>query len=187
MIFGADNNIAAINAVEVTSDTADIVVNITYVADNQSMHIIYTDRNDEVVKIDKVSGQTDQNIVITYSANIQQVKILYVDEKGSEVSSMLLKGNTDQTVNVSYSVPDHWIAISGQDSPLQYTFKAKDNKNIVIRIGHKLEDQENDIHKIIRNVNIVNPDGSVAKVSRTAIFTRVHQRDEVTGEEVYGN
>ena len=35
MIFGADNKVAAINAVEVTSDTADIVVNITYVADQK--------------------------------------------------------------------------------------------------------------------------------------------------------
>ena len=87
MIFGADNKVAAINAVEVTSDTADIVVNITYVADNQYMHIIYTDRNDEVVRIDKVSSQTDQTVNV--NSNVPNGWKLLDNEKIQQLFTLL--------------------------------------------------------------------------------------------------
>ena len=174
MIFGADNKVAAINAVEVTSDTADIVVNITYVADNKYMHIIYTDRNDEVVRIDKVSSQTDQTVNV--NSNVPNGWKLLDNEKipatihftGTPIADIKL------TIEHSFTKVTH-------DKPVELNSKTITGQTI--SGAH-----QNDLNQVItRKITIYEPDKKVQTIKQIARIYRNAMIDNVTGKVKYND
>ena len=92
-----------IDAVVVTPDSKDIVVDVNYVAQNQSFKVNYVDvTNNQVVKSDMINGKTDEtvNVTVNVPAGYQLVSGQHTP------SSVTLKSsdNADITVKVSEKV-----------------------------------------------------------------------------------
>ena len=164
------------------------------------------------VDTDKVtSDSTNSEVNISYTANDQTAKIIYVDgdNGGSTVKTDILNGKTDETVKTGIKVPDGYV-VDGQ-IPADYTFKAKDNADVTVKLKHgtttvtpdkpktandKLPDNptksypsgvaENDLNKdVTRTINVTTPDGKTSTTTQTVHLTRTATVDEVTGEVAY--
>src|SRR5699024_4239264 len=173
----------------------------------------YTASQDKV-DTDKVTSDTQNSEVnITYTANPQSIKINYVDSDNNDsvVKSDTLSGKTDQTVKTGITIPDGYVVES--NVPNDYTFKAKDNADITIKLKHgtitvtpdkpkttgdKLPDNpnknypsgvtENDLNKTItRTIKIADPQGKVTTTTQTVHLTRNATVDEVTREVTYSD
>lgn len=94
-----------------TADSANQTVKISYTANNQSVTINFEDSNDNNTVVDSASesGVTDQTITKFDNA---QSKLTELEGKGYKLAE-------------------------GQKIPTSYTFKASDNKPIVIKLVHK--------------------------------------------------
>ena len=171
----------------------------------------YTASQDKVDTATVTSDTQNSEVNITYTANDQAIKINYIDSdnNGSVVKSDTLSGKTDQTVKTGITIPDGYV-IEG-NVPTDYTFKAKDNADITVKLKHgtttvtpdkpktandKLPDNptksypegvaENDLNKTVtRTINVTTPDGKTSTTTQTVHLTRTATVDEVTGEVVY--
>ena len=162
----------------------------------------------------EVDGNSKDSVVkVTYTANSQSIKINYVDDDngGATVKSDTLNGKTNQTVKTGITIPDGYV-IDG-NVPDSYTFKAKDNADITVKLKHgtttvtadnpkttndKLPDNpsknypsgvaENDLNKtVIRTINVTTPDGKISTITQTVHLTRNAIVDEVTGRVTYSD
>src|SRR5699024_2206723 len=61
-VDGYTPNVTSIKGVNVTPDTKDTTVDVTYTAKDQTTHINYVDPQGNTVKRDTVSGKTDQTV-----------------------------------------------------------------------------------------------------------------------------
>ena len=173
----------------------------------------YTASQDKVDTDKVTSDSTNSEVNIIYTANDQTAKVVYVDEDngGSTVKTDILNGKTDETVETGVKVPDGYV-VDGQ-VPADYTFKAKDNANVTVKLKHgtttvtpdnpktvadKLPDNpsknypsgvgQNDLNKIItRTINMTDPQGKVTTETQTVHLTRSATVDEVTGEVTYSD
>ena len=166
------------------------------------------------VDTDKVtSDSTNSEVNISYTANDQTVKVVYVDENngGSTVKTETLEGKTDQTVKTGIKVPDGYV-VDGQ-VPADYTFKAKNNADITVKLKHgtttvtadnpkttadKLPNNptksypdgvgQNDLNKTVtRTIKVTTPDGKTSTTTQTVHLTRTATVDEVTGKVTYSD
>ena len=171
----------------------------------------YTASQDKVDTDKVTSDSTNSEVNIIYTANDQTAKVVYVDEDngGSTVKTDILNGKTDETVETGVKVPNGYV-VDGQ-VPADYTFKAKDNADVTVKLKHgtttvtpdkpktandKLPDNptksypsgvaENDLNKTVtRTINVTTPDGKTSTTTQTVHLTRTATVDEVTGEVVY--
>src|SRR5699024_3564574 len=162
----------------------------------------------------EVDGNNEDSVVkVGYTANPQSIKVNYVDEDNgsSTVKTETLNGKTDQTVKTCIEIPDGYV-VEGQ-SPTDYTFKAKDNADITVKLKHgtttvtadnpkttddKLPDNpskpypsgvgQNDLNKdVTRTIKVTDPTGKVTTETQTVHLTRNATVDEVTGNVTYGD
>ncbi|EGL98306.1 YSIRK signal domain/LPXTG anchor domain surface protein [Ligilactobacillus salivarius] len=162
----------------------------------------------------EVDGNNEDSVVkVGYTANPQSIKVNYVDEDNgsSTVKTETLNGKTDQTVKTGIEIPDGYV-VEGQ-VPTDYTFKAKDNADITVKLKHgtttvtadnpkttddKLPDNpsksypsgvgQNDLNKdVTRTIKVTDPKGKVTTTTQTVHLTRTATVDEVTGKVSYGD
>ncbi|MDF4188234.1 BspA family leucine-rich repeat surface protein [Ligilactobacillus salivarius] len=173
----------------------------------------YTASQDKVDTDKVTSDSTNSEVNISYTANDQTAKVVYVDEDngGSTVKTDTLTGKTDETVKTSVAIPDGYV-VEGQ-VPADYTFKAKNNADITVKLKHgtttvtadnpkttddKLPDNptksypsgvaENDLNKTVtRTIKVTDPTGKVTTETQTVHLTRTATVDEVTGKVSYGD
>ena len=171
----------------------------------------YTASQSKVDTATVTSDSTNSEVNISYTANNQTAKVVYVDEDngGSTVKTDILNGKTDETVKTGVKIPDGYV-VNGQ-VPADYTFKAKDNADVTVKLKHgtttvtpdkpktandKLPDNptksypsgvaENDLNKdVTRTINVTTPDGKTSTTTQTVHLTRTATVDEVTGEVAY--
>lgn len=136
-----------VTAEKVTSDAQDSTVNITYVANQQSVNIIYKDGN-QVVK------------------------------------TAVLTGKTDETVKVPVELPANYH-VDGK-TPTDYTFKAKDNQDIVINLGHDTQTVTRS-KTVKRTIKLELPGETDNSVVQQVTFTRHGIKDLVTGKTTWGS
>ena len=173
----------------------------------------YTASQDKVDTATVTSDSTNSEVNISYTANNQTAKVVYVDEDngGSTVKTDILTGKTDETVKTGVKIPDGYV-VEGQ-VPADYTFKAKDNANVTVKLKHgtttvtpdkpktandKLPDNptksypsgvaENDLNKdVTRTIKVTDPTGKATTETQTVHLTRTATVDEVTGKVTYGD
>ena len=173
----------------------------------------YTASQDKVDTDKVTSDSTNSEVNIIYTANDQTAKVVYVDEDngGSTVKTDTLTGKTDETVKTSVAIPDGYV-VEGQ-VPADYTFKAKNNADITVKLKHgtttvtadnpkttddKLPDNptksypsgvaENNLNKTVtRTIKVTDPTGKVTTETQTVHLTRTATVDEVTGKVSYGD
>ncbi|PEG97405.1 hypothetical protein CP360_01730 [Lactobacillus sp. UMNPBX9] len=171
----------------------------------------YTASQDKVDTDKVTSDSTNSEVNISYTANNQTAKVVYVDEDngGSTVKTDILNGKTDETVKTGVKIPDGYV-VDGQ-VPADYTFKAKDNADVTVKLKHgttivtpdkpkttndKLPDNptksypsgvaENDLNKdVTRTIKVTDPTGKVTTETQTVHLTRTATVDEVTGKVSY--
>lgn len=86
-----------VTAEKVTSDTQDSTVNITYVANQQSVNIIYKDGN-QVVKTTVLKGNTDETVKVP----VKLPTNYHVDGKAPTDYTFKAKGNQDIVINLGH-------------------------------------------------------------------------------------
>ena len=173
----------------------------------------YTASQDKVDTDKVTSDSTNSEVNTSYTANDQTAKVVYVDEDngGSTVKTDILNGKTDETVETGVKVPDGYV-VDGQ-VPADYTFKAKDNADVTVKLKHgtttvtpdkpktandKLPDNptksypegvaESDLNKnVTRTIKVTDPTGKVTTTTQTVHLTRTATVDEVTGKVTYGD
>lgn len=136
------------------------------------------------VAAEKVTSDTqDSTVNITYAANQQSISIIYKD--GNQVvRTIALKGNTDETVKVPTKLPANYHIIG--NAPTNYTFKAKENQDIVINLGHDTQIVSQS-KTIKRSIHLDLPDGTGKSVVQQVTFTRHGIKDLVTGKTTWGS
>ena len=132
----------------------------------------------------KLTDETPFDVRVT-KVNPGEVKITYVDDDKGEttVDSYILAGKTDETVKTGIKIPDGY-EVEGQ-VPTDYTFKAKDNTDITVRLKHKL-DKGTETKTVSRIVEITLPDGQTKTIKQEQTLKRSKTTDLVTGDVVYG-
>ena len=145
----------------------------------------YTPSQDRVNMEVATSETKDSVVEISYTPNGQSINITYVDDdKGkTTVDSYILAGKTDETVKTCIKIPDGY-EVEGQ-VPTDYTFKAKDNTDITVRLKHKL-DKGTETKTVSRIVEITLPDGQTKTIKQEQTLKRSKTTDLVTGDVVYG-
>ena len=145
----------------------------------------YTPSQDRVNMEVATSETKDSVVEISYTPNGQSINITYVDDDKGEttVDSYILAGKTDETVKTGIKIPDGY-EVEGQ-VPTDYTFKAKDNTDITVRLKHKL-DKGTETKTVSRIVEITLPDGQTKTIKQEQTLKRSKTTDLVTGDVVYG-
>ncbi|WP_274355391.1 mucin-binding protein [Ligilactobacillus salivarius] len=145
----------------------------------------YTPSQDRVNMEVATSETKDSVVEISYTPNGQSINITYVDDDKGEttVDSYILAGKTDETVKTGIEIPDGY-EVEGQ-VPTDYTFKAKDNTDITVRLKHKL-DKGTETKTVSRIVEITLPDGQTKTIKQEQTLKRSKTTDLVTGDVVYG-
>ena len=176
-----------IPAVTVVNGQKDVNVEVTYTADDHSMHIYYQD-------------QAGHNIT--------------PDGRGADGTGITVSGKTGQIVDTHAAIPTGWVLASGQqDAPAQVIFGADGHADIIIKIEHGTKafthqdpipdngrtptDQpidgghESDLNQTItRTITETAPAGHTvahSSTTQTAKIFRDGSYDTVTGHVTYGN
>lgn len=136
------------------------------------------------VATEKVTSDTqDSTVDITYAANQQSVNIIYKDDN-QVVKTAVLTGKTDETVKVPVEQPANYH-IDGK-TPTNYTFKAKDNQDIVINLGHDTQTVSQS-KTVKRTINLELPGVPKKTIVQQVTFTRHGIKDLVTGKISWGS
>lgn len=136
------------------------------------------------VAAEKVTSDTqDSTVNITYAANQQSVNIICKD--GNQVvKTAVLTGKTDETVKVPVELPANYH-VDGK-TPTDYTFKAKDNQDIVINLGHDTQTVTQS-KTVKRTIKLELPGETNKPVVQQVTFTRHGIKDLVTGKTTWGS
>lgn len=150
-----------------------------------------------VNKITVTPDSQDQTIIVNYVANDQASSYYFVDDDGNGQKvgeDHQISGKTDQTINFTVTAPANYELVNAQDANQSYTFKADGNTPVVIHLKHHrasatgAKNKDVDDHRtIIREIDIVSPDGKQTVERQTVEFTRPATEDMVTGQITYGD
>lgn len=141
----------------------------------------------QVPQITVTPQSPDEDLRVHYTSQPQNTNVDYKTPDGKIIKQDNIGGKTDQTVDVPYEVPDHYQIVPGQDLPKTYTFKDKDNPDIIVNVEPIKTPQADDKATITRVVTITTPDGKSTDTTQTVTFTRHANKNEVTGETEYGD
>lgn len=163
-------------AVEVKDGQKNVTVDITYTANKQSTNIIYQDKTGQVIKTDKVNGETDQTVDVhsTIPAGWKLVN-------GYTIPSTITfgpDGHKDVVVQVEHAT----ITVT-PDTPEDQipNGKVPGNPDKTYPKMEKL------VSEPTRTIVVIKPDGTKETVTQKVKFTRVAIFDEVTGEVTYSD
>ena len=163
-------------AVEVKDGQKNVTVDITYTANKQSTNIIYQDKTGQVIKTDKVNGETDQTVDVhsTIPAGWKLVN-------GYTIPSTITfgpDGHKDVVVQVEHAT----ITVT-PDTPEDQipNGKVPGNPDKTYPKMEKL------VSEPTRTIVVIKPDGTKETVTQKVKFTRVATFDEVTGEVTYSD
>ena len=144
-----------------------------------------------------VTPETKDSIVnISYLANGQTNYYQFIDDDyqaGDPVINQRhnFAGKTGDRINLNITVPQNYDLAKGNHVPTTYTFKANNNKPIVIHLVHHLSTITNDpklMKKVTRTINVTKPGGTkLAPVVQRVSFIQTAAKDEVTGKVIYNN
>ncbi|KRM34448.1 hypothetical protein FC44_GL001159 [Lactobacillus intestinalis DSM 6629] len=167
---------AVVPAVEVKDGQKNVTVDITYTANKQSTNIIYQDNTGQVIKTDKVNGETDQTVDV-YSTVPAGWKLV----NGYTIPSTITfgpDGHKDVVVQVEHAT----ITIT-PDTPEDQipNGKVPGNPDKTYPKMEKL------VSEPTRIIVVTKPDGTKETVTQKVKFTRVATFDEVTGEVTYSD
>lgn len=141
----------------------------------------------QVPQITVTPQSPDEDLRVHYTSQPQNTNVDYKTPDGKIIKQDNIGGKTDQTVDVPYEVPDHYQIVPGQDLPKTYTFKNKDNPDIIVNVEPIKTPQADDTQSVTRVVTITTPDGKSTDTTQTVTFTRHANKNEVTGEIEYGD
>ena len=141
----------------------------------------------QVPQITVTPQSPDEDLRVHYTSQPQNTNVDYKTPDGKIIKQDNIGGKTDQTVDVPYEVPDHYQIVPGQDLPKTYTFKNKDNPDIIVNVEPIKTPQADDTQSVTRVVTITTPDGKSTDTTQTVTFTRHANKNEVTGETEYGD
>lgn len=165
---------ADVPAVTVTDGQKDQTVNITYTANDQTMHVKYVDGAGSVIADFPVAGKTDQTVAT--HAQMPAGWVLSHGQKDAPTQVTFTGAHTDD-ISV---VIEHGKRNVTHDNPVQPGDKTPTNKEI--KGAH-----EADLNQTItRTVNITEPGQKMATTTQTAKLYRDATVDEVTGDVTYG-
>src|SRR5699024_9245272 len=171
-VDGYTPNVTSIKGVNVTPDTKDTTVDVTYTAKDQTTHINYVDPQGNTVKRDTVSGKTDQTVK-TNSAVPDGWKI--INGQVPETIHFTGEETPDTTITI-----DHATTSIDHNHPVKPGDKTPSGK--VIDGAH-----DKDLNKTItRTITITKPGQKTQTVTQTAKIYRDATVDDVTGEVTYG-
>ena len=145
----------------------------------------YTASQSKVDGTPVTADSSNNEVNISYTANNQSAKIVYVDN-GKVVSTQVLTGKTDQTVKTNIQSPDKDKYVVVGDNPENYTFKAKDNGDVRVKVKHVVNTFK-DYKNVIRNIEVTYPNGKTEKLAQVTTLERTVYKDAVTGEETYSD
>lgn len=167
---------AVVPAVEVKDGQKNVTVDITYTANKQSTNIIYQDNTGQVIKTDKVNGETDQTVDVhsTVPAGWKLVN-------GYTIPSTITfgpDGHKDVVVQVEHAT----ITIT-PDTPEDQI----PNGKVPGDPDKTYPKMEKLVSEPTRTIVVTKPDGTKETVTQKVKFTRVATFDEVTGEVTYSD
>lgn len=143
----------------------------------------YTASQSKVVAETVTSDTQDSTVNITYAANQQSVNIIYKD--GNQiVKTAVLTGKSDETVKVPVELPANYH-VDGK-TPTDYTFKSKDNQDIVINLDHDIQTVSQS-KTVKRTIKLELPGETDKPVVQQVTFTRHGIKDLVTGKTTWGS
>ena len=135
-------------------------------------------QNGETVKIHLVH----QTQPVTDSKTIN--RIINVTDPTGKVKTAILTGKTDETVKVPVELPANYH-VDGK-TPTDYTFKAKDNQDIVINLDHDTQTISQS-KTVKRTIKLELPGETDKPVVQQVTFTRHGIKDLVTGKTTWGS
>ena len=141
----------------------------------------------QVPQVTVTPQSPDEDLRVHYTSQPQNTNVDYKTPDGKIIKQDNIGGKTDQTVDVPYQVPDHYQIVHGQNLPKTYTFKNKDNPDIIVNVEPIKTPQADDTQSVTRVVTITTPDGKSTDTTQTVTFTRHANKNEVTGETEYGD
>ena len=172
-VDGYTPNVTSIKGVNVTPDTKDTTIDVTYTAKDQTTHINYVDPQGNTVKRDTVSGKTDQTVK-TNSAVPDGWKI--INGQVPETIHFTGEETPDTTITI-----DHATTSIDHNRPVKPGDKTPSGK--VIDGAH-----DKDLNQTItRTINVKTPDGQTTTTTQVAKIFRDATIDDVTGEVTYGS
>lgn len=141
----------------------------------------------QVPQVTVTPQSPDEDLRVHYTSQPQNTNVDYKTPDGKIIKQDNIGGKTDQTVDVPYQVPDHYQIVPGQDLPKTYTFKNKDNPDIIVNVEPIKTPQADDTQSVTRVVTITTPAGKSTDTTQTITFTRHANKNEVTGKTEYGD
>ena len=165
---------ADVPAVTVADGQKDQPVNITYTANNQTMHVKYVDDHGAIIADFPVAGKTDQTV-----ATHAQIPAGWVLSHGQSDAPAQVTFTGAHTADISVVI-EHGKRSVTHGSPVQPGAKTPTDKEI--KGAH-----EADLNQTItRTVNITEPGKAMVPTTQTAKLYRDATVDEVTGDVTYG-
>ncbi|MEE6647031.1 LPXTG cell wall anchor domain-containing protein [Limosilactobacillus pontis] len=162
VIAGYTPSWTGVDAATVKNGQQDVMVNITYTANDQATHIVYTDQDGHQVKTDMITGKTDQTVDV--HSNVP-------------TGWKIVDGQVPRTVHfTSTPTPDTTITIEHRHHTTNGQGALPDG----------LEPSAF-TKTVTRTINVRQPDGTVKTTKQTATFNRIADVDEVTQRITFGD
>lgn len=155
---------------------SDQTVNIDYVANGQTMHITYVDKDGHPVDGGSftVTGKTDQTVPTN-----AKIPTGWVLSQGQTDAPKTITFGGTPTADVTVKI-EHGTTHVDHSDPVKSDGKTPTNKTI--NGAH-----DNDLNRTVtRTINVHTPDGTVHTEKQTAKIYRDATVDEVTGDVTYG-
>lgn len=162
--------------VEVTPDSQDINVDLSYVANDQSTHIFFVDDSNKLIKSYTVTGKTGETVKTN-----AQVPTGWTIEKGTVPAEITFKGahTADTTIVIK-----HGVVVVTPDNPKTTSDVLPDDSSKHFPAGLTKDDLS---RTVTRSIEIINPYSGKSQQTQTVTFTRNAFFDEVTDKVTYGD
>lgn len=172
-ITGYTPSQSTVPAENVTANSQDETVNITYSANTQTTHINYVDGSGKVIKTDTITGRTGETVPV--KADLPAGWQL---ANGTKVPSQITFSGT--------GAPDVTVKIEHATKTIDHTDPVKPSDKT--DSGQPIKGAtDSDLNKTVtRTINVTDPSGRTTSVEQTIHLYRDATVDEVTGDVTYG-
>ncbi|MDC2846025.1 MucBP domain-containing protein [Limosilactobacillus mucosae] len=167
-------SVSGIGEQEATAGDADETIVINYIANQQMIHVKYTDEHGQVISTDSISGQTDQTVPIT----------IKVPAGWKLIAGQVVPDNitfTATTPDIVLQVAHATITVL-PDDPKTTENLLPDNPDRHYPSGVDFADLNK---TFTRSIVFKLPDGHLKTIKQKVQFTRSAVVDEVTGQITY--
>lgn len=167
-------SVSGIGEQEATAGDADETIVINYIANQQMIHVKYTDEHGQVISTDSISGQTDQTVPIT----------LKVPAGWKLIAGQVVPDNitfTATTLDIVLQVAHATVTVLPND-PKTTENLLPDNPDRHYPSGVDFADLNK---TFTRSIVFKLPDGHLKTIKQKVQFARSAVVDEVTGQITY--